>query len=58
MKTRTVNVPLVEDDEVDAMNVQRAFRRNNIENPLYIAHNGLDAVEHLNCMLTSARPLL
>jgi CheY-like chemotaxis protein len=47
MKTRTVNVLLVEDDEVDAMNVQRAFRRNNIENPLYIAHNGLDALAML-----------
>ncbi len=47
MKTRTVNVLLVEDDEVDAMNVQRAFKRNQIENPLYIAHNGLDALAML-----------
>jgi CheY-like chemotaxis protein len=47
MHHRTVNVLLVEDDEVDVMNVQRAFRRNNINNPLYIAHNGLDALQML-----------
>lgn len=47
MSERTVNVLLVEDDEVDVMNVQRAFRRNKIQNPLYIAHNGLDALQML-----------
>ncbi len=47
MEKRTVNVLLVEDDEVDVMNVQRAFRRNRIQNPLYIAHNGLDALTML-----------
>ncbi|WP_035993005.1 response regulator [Leptolyngbya sp. KIOST-1] len=47
MTKRTVNVLLVEDDEVDVMNVQRAFKRNRIENPLYIASNGLDALSML-----------
>ncbi|HZG38152.1 MAG TPA: response regulator [Nodosilinea sp.] len=47
MKKRTVNVLLVEDDEVDVMNVQRAFKRNQIDNPLYIASNGLDALSML-----------
>lgn len=47
MEKRTVNVLLVEDDEVDVMNVQRAFRRNHIDNPLYIAQNGLDALQML-----------
>lgn len=42
------NIPgilLVEDDEVDIMNVQRAFKKNNISNPLIIARNGLEALE-------------
>ncbi|MFQ4139689.1 response regulator [Nodosilinea sp. PGN35] len=47
MEKRTVNVLLVEDDEVDVMNVQRAFKRNRIDNPLYIANNGLDALSML-----------
>ncbi|MFC6999307.1 response regulator [Rufibacter roseus] len=42
-----VNILLVEDDEVDIMNVQRAFKKNSINNPLHIANNGLEALEML-----------
>lgn len=42
-----LHILLVDDDEVDVMNVQRAFRKNNIVNPLYIAHNGLEALHLL-----------
>ena len=42
-----VNILLVEDDEVDIMNVQRAFKKNNITNPLYIANNGIEALDML-----------
>ena len=42
-----LNVLLVEDDEVDVMNVQRAFKENNITNPLYLASNGLEALSIL-----------
>lgn len=38
------NILLVEDDEVDVMNVKRAFKKNNITNPLYFAANGLEAL--------------
>jgi len=41
---RIVNVLLVEDDEVDIMNVERAFKKANIKNPLYIARNGIEAL--------------
>src|SRR5690606_26708081 len=34
-------------DAVDVMNVQRAFRKNNIVNPLFVASNGLEALEML-----------
>lgn len=47
MEDRTLNILLVEDDEVDVMNVRRAFRKGNIKNPLYVATNGLEALEIL-----------
>lgn len=42
-----MNLLLVDDDEVDVMNVQRAFKKNNIINPLYVAVNGLEALKML-----------
>jgi CheY-like chemotaxis protein len=42
-----LNILLVEDDEVDVMTVQRAFKKGNITNPLYIAGNGLEALTML-----------
>lgn len=41
------NLLLVDDDEVDVMNVRRAFKKNNITNPLYVATNGLEALAML-----------
>ena len=42
-----MTILLVEDDEVDIMNIKRAFKKNNISNPLMIAHNGIEALEIL-----------
>lgn len=42
-----LNILLVEDDEVDVMNVRRAFKKNNIGNPLWVAGNGVEALEVL-----------
>ena len=47
MEDNLLNILLVEDDMVDVMNVQRAFKKNNITNPLYVAHNGLEALNML-----------
>ena len=44
---KMLNFLLVEDDEVDVMNVQRAFRKNNMANPLFVAGNGVEALEKL-----------
>ena len=44
MEEKLVNILLVEDDGVDVINVQRAFKKNNIQNPLSIAKNGLEAL--------------
>ncbi len=42
-----INILLVEDDEIDIKNVQRAFKKNKIVNPLHIARNGLEAFAKL-----------
>ena len=46
-ETKPLHILLVEDDQVDQMNVKRAFERNNIMNPLYIAENGVEALAML-----------
>ncbi len=42
-----VPVLLVEDDKVDVMTVQRAFKKNKITNPLFVVSNGEEALEYL-----------
>jgi CheY-like chemotaxis protein len=49
-----MTILLVEDDEVDIMNVKRAFKKNNISNPLVVAHNGLEALEVLRSTAVDA----
>ena len=39
-----MTILLVEDDEVDVMNVKRAFKKNNISNQLVVASNGIEAL--------------
>ena len=48
---KTLNILLVEDDQVDVMNVRRAFDKNRITNPLYVAGDGIEALS----MLRSAK---
>jgi CheY-like chemotaxis protein len=45
--SRALNIFLVEDDEVDVMNVRRAFEQNHISNPLYVASDGVEALQKL-----------
>lgn len=52
-----ISIMLVEDDEVDIMNLKRAFKKNNINNPLYIAGNGLEALEILRKCGTDEMPM-
>ncbi len=47
MDYKAVNILLVEDDMVDVMNVKRAFKKNNINNPLHVAEDGVVALEML-----------
>jgi CheY-like chemotaxis protein len=48
MSGQALNILLVEDDEIDVENVQRAFEKNHIANPLYLAGNGIEALEKLH----------
>jgi len=47
IEEKLLNILLVEDDSLDVMNVQRAFVKNNITNPLHIAFNGVEALNML-----------
>jgi CheY-like chemotaxis protein len=47
MKNDKIAIMLIEDDEVDTMSVQRAFKKINITNPLYIARDGVEALAML-----------
>ena len=40
-------IMLIEDDRVDIMTVQRALKKNNISNPLFVARTGLEALSML-----------
>lgn len=47
MEEKTLNILLVEDDQVDVMNVRRAFDRNRITNPLHVAGDGIEGLRML-----------
>lgn len=44
MDEKQTSFLLVDDDEVDVMTVKRAFKKNNITSPLYVATNGIEAL--------------
>ena len=43
----TVNLLLVEDDEVDVQGLKRAFAKSRIANPIAVARDGIEALEML-----------
>ncbi len=47
MNHKPLNILLVEDDVVDVMNVRRAFDRGHVTNPLWVATDGVEAMELL-----------
>jgi CheY-like chemotaxis protein len=47
MTDKMLNILLVEDDQVDVMTVRRAFDKNRIANPLFVAGNGVEALAAL-----------
>ncbi len=47
MDSRELHILLVDDDDIDVMNVQRAFQKSHFSNPVHVANNGLEALERL-----------
>ena len=47
MSERTLNIILVDDDDVDVMNVQRSFAKGHIKNPIWVAQDGISALSLL-----------
>jgi CheY-like chemotaxis protein len=47
MDDKQTSLLLIDDDEVDVMTVKRAFKKNNITSPLYVATNGVEALAML-----------
>lgn len=45
--SHALNILLVDDDEVDVMTVKRAFAKANIANQLFVATDGIEALELL-----------
>ncbi len=57
MSTReTVNVLVVDDDEVDVMMIQRAFERTKVVNKIVFASDGIEALELLRGESIAAIP--
>lgn len=54
---KPVTLLLVEDDDIDAMGVERALKRRRIANPLFRARDGVEALELLRSGAV-ARPYL
>ena len=47
MPDKDAGILLVEDDRVDIMTVQRALKKIDVSNPLYVARTGVEALEML-----------
>ena len=48
MSDRIISVLLLEDDEIDVMNVQRAFKKTGYQHCIHVAGNGKEALDILN----------
>ncbi len=55
-RLKPLTIVLVEDDEGDALAVERAFRRSNIANPIVRAVDGMEALEILRGENGRAKP--
>ena len=45
---------MIEDDEIDIMNIRRAFKKNNVTNPLHVTNNGIEALEYLKDLVENS----
>jgi CheY-like chemotaxis protein len=57
-KKENITILLVEDNDVDVMGVKRAFNQSNLQNPIVVARNGLEALEKLRDGVSVKKPYL
>jgi CheY-like chemotaxis protein len=55
---KSIQILLVDDDDVDAMGFKRSLRKNKIDNPILRAHDGVEALEILRAQNTEKQPKL
>jgi CheY-like chemotaxis protein len=59
MPDHALNILLVDDDDVDVMTVKRAFAKGNIANQVFVASDGIEALEMLrNQAIPASRRLV
>lgn len=58
VQSRRIDILLVEDDEVDIMNVQRTFKKLNVQHRLDVARDGKEALLHLKNGTTKPQVIL
>ncbi|MEO0617187.1 MAG: response regulator [Pseudomonadota bacterium] len=47
VQSRPITLLLVDDDDVDIMSIRRALGAKRLDNPLVVAHDGIEALEYL-----------
>jgi CheY-like chemotaxis protein len=47
LSPRPINLLLIDDDDVDVMNLRRAFERGGLANPLWVARDGIEGLAML-----------
>ncbi|HMY39885.1 MAG TPA: response regulator [Marinagarivorans sp.] len=52
---RDVTVLLVDDDDVDALSIQRTLKKQNLSNPLVRAHDGVEGLELLRRLIKAGQ---
>lgn len=57
-QNRELEIVLIEDDDVDVMNVRRAFEKNRMTNRVHVAGNGLEGLHKLRSGEVGARRLV
>jgi len=55
---KEVNILLVEDDDVDAMGVERSFKKMRIANPIVRAHDGIEGLSLLRKNKAMGKPCI
>jgi CheY-like chemotaxis protein len=58
VQNRRIDILLVEDDEVDIMNVQRTFRKQNVQHRLEVARDGMEALSQLRAAANKPHVIL